>query len=94
MLTPTEISVQSGANITLSCGAMGYPPTFTTWQRNLAPIPRNPRYTLTSHNGYAVLHIQDAGLEDAGRYYCEVVSPLYGSYLLMDSVLVQVTDSK
>lgn len=94
MLVPTQISVEAGDNITLSCGAMGFPPAFVTWRRNLTPLPRNPRYAFMSQNGYGVLRIRDAGLEDAGRYHCEVVSRLYGSALLQDSVLVQVTDSK
>ena len=91
---PSLIEVQSGDNITLSCGAVGYPPAFLTWRGNLTSLPRNPRYAITSQNGYSVLHIRDASLEDAGRYYCEVISQLYGSYLLQDSVLVRVMDGK
>ncbi len=94
MLVPRELVVKPGGNITLSCGAMGYPPAFITWQRNLEPIPRNSRYSLTSRDGYSLLHIRDASLEDAGRYYCQVVSTLYGSAILKDSVRVQVLDSK
>jgi len=94
MLAPRVVRVASGGNITLSCGSMGYPTAFVSWERNLVPVPRNPRYSLSSSDGHAVLHIREVGLEDAGTYYCKVVSALYGSYLVEDSVLVQVVDGE
>ena len=89
-----EMPVASGGNITLSCNAIGYPPPFVTWRKNLKPIPQNCRYNFTSQGGFGVLRIHDAGMEDAGEYHCEVLSELRGSRLIQPSVEIQVFDSK
>ena len=86
--------IVSGDTITLTCDAIGYPPPFVTWRKNLQPIQRNCRYNLTSRNGFGVLRIRDAGLGDAGEYHCEVVSELHGSQLVLPSIQVQVNDGK
>lgn len=92
--TSEEISVMAGDTITLSCDAIGYPPPFVTWRKNLMPLRQNSRYNFTSQNGFAVLRIRDAGLEDSGEYHCEIISDLHGSRLVQPSTRVQVSDGK
>lgn len=89
-----EMPVMADDTITLSCDAIGYPPPFVTWRRNLMPIQRNSRYNFTSRSGFGVLRISNAGQGDAGEYHCEVISELHGSRLIEPSIQVQVTDGK
>ncbi len=91
---PDQIAVMSGEAITLSCDAIGYSPAFVTWRKNLKPISQSPRYNFTSRNGFGVLHISDATLEDAGIYHCEVISTLHGSAVAQSSIQVQVNDGE
>ena len=94
MQTPAELSATAGDTITLACDAIGYPPPFVTWRKNLLPLSQDSRYNFTSRNGFGVLRIHDAGLGDAGEYHCEVISELHGSYLVQPSVTVGVTDGE
>ena len=77
--TSSNITVDFGEDVTLTCEASGYPPPFITWQRNRESIYHNPRYTLTSYFGYGMLNISEVRLSDAGLYSCVVVSNIYGS---------------
>ena len=89
-----DISVTAGDTITLPCDVIGYPPSFVTWRKDLAPLPQSPRYNFTSQNGFGVLRILDSGLEDAGQYHCEVVSTLHGTRLVLPAVQVSVEDGE
>ena len=91
---PDQITVMSGEAITLSCDAIGYSPPFVTWRKNLKPLRQNPRYNFTSRNGFGVLRISDASLEDAGIYHCQVISKLHGSIIARSSIQVQVIDGE
>ena len=84
----------AGDTLSLSCDAIGYSPPFVTWRRNLAPLPQNARYNFTSRNGFGVLRISDAALEDAGDYHCEVISKLHGAQLILPSTQLEVVDGK
>ena len=90
---PSRVSVMAGDMLTLSCDAIGYSPPFVTWRRNLMPLSQNPRYNFTSHNGFGVLRVSGAALEDAGDYHCEVISELHGSRVVLPSTRVEVIDS-
>ena len=91
---PKEITVRSGANFTLSCEAFGYPPPFVSWRRNLQPLHQDSHYNFTSRNGFGVLRVRSARLEDAGKYHCQVTSTLHGSRLVKPSVQVIVQDGE
>ncbi len=58
------------------------------------PLPQNARYNFTSRNGFGVLRISDAALEDAGKYHCEIISDLHGSRLVLPGTQVEVVDGK
>ena len=90
----TNISVDVGEDIRLTCEAEGYPPLFITWLRNFKPLYHDNRYTLTSYYGYGVLHISKARLSDEGMYTCVVVSRLYGSTIVQPAVSVTVNDGR
>lgn len=91
---PESLSFESGDTITLSCDAIGYPPPFVTWRKNLEPLRQSRRHNFTSQNGFGVLRISNAGREDAGVYHCEVVSELHGARLAQPTIQVEVTDCK
>ena len=91
---PDQIFAESGDTITLSCEGIGFPPPFVTWKKDLNPLRQLSRYNFTSQNGFGVLRIHDARLEDAGYYYCESVTELYGYRIVNQSIRVEVTDSK
>lgn len=82
----------AGDMLTLSCDAIGYSPSFVTWRRNLMSLPQNSRYNFTSQNGFGVLRVSEAALEDAGDYHCEVISELHGSQVILPSTQVEVID--
>lgn len=58
------------------------------------PLRQNSRYNFTSRNGFGVLRIRDSGLEDAGKYHCEVISELHGIRIVQPSTQVVVIDCK
>ena len=90
----TNVSVDIGEDVTLTCEAKGYPPPFITWLRNLRPLYHDSRYTLTSYYGYGVLHISKARISDEGMYSCVVVSGLYGSTIVQPAISVTVNDGR
>lgn len=90
----TNLSVDVGEDITLTCEAKGYPPPFITWLRNFGPLYHDPRYTLTSNYGYGMLHINEARISDVGLYSCVVVANLYGSTVVEPTISVTVNDGK
>ena len=90
----TNVSVDVGEDITLTCEARGYPPPFITWLRNFRPLYHDGRYALTSYYGYGVLRISKARLSDEGMYACVIVSRLYGSATVQPAISVTVRDGK
>lgn len=90
----SNVSVNVDEDITLTCEARGYPPPFITWLRNLKPLYHDSRNTLTSYDGFGVLHISKARLSDEGMYACVVVSTLYGSTTVQPAISVTVNDRK
>lgn len=90
----TNISVDVGEDISLTCETRGYPPPFITWLRNFKPLHHDSRYTLTSYYGYGVLHISNARLSDEGMYTCVVVSRLHGSTIVQPAIFVTVNDGR
>lgn len=90
----TNVSVNVGDDVTLTCEARGYPPPLITWLRNLKPLYHDSRYALTSYYGYGVLHISKARLSDEGMYACVAVSRLYGSVTVQPAISVTVNDGQ
>ena len=92
--TSSNITVNFGETVTLTCEAKGYPPPFITWLRGLKPLYHNVRYTLTSYYGYGMLRISEVHMSDAGLYSCVVVSGLYGSTVVQPAISVIVNDGE
>ena len=90
----TNVSVDVGEDVTLSCETTGYPPPFITWLRNFEPLYHNPRYSLVSYYGYGVLTVHEAQASDAGLYSCVVVTGLHGSTVVQPAISLTVNQRK
>ena len=90
----TNVSVDVGEDVTLSCEATSYPPPFITWLRNFEPLYHNPRYSLVSYYGYGMLTVREAQASDAGLYSCVVVTGLHGSTVVQPAISLTVNHRK
>ncbi|XP_067878223.1 peroxidasin homolog isoform X2 [Heterodontus francisci] len=68
VIQPQNTEVLVGESVTLECSATGNPQPRITWMRSDgSPLPRDPRYTITSSGG---LYIQNVVQADGGQYTC------------------------
>uniref|UniRef100_UPI00398F47F3 peroxidasin homolog isoform X2 n=1 Tax=Pristiophorus japonicus TaxID=55135 RepID=UPI00398F47F3 len=68
VIQPQNTEVLVGESVTLECSATGNPQPRITWLRSDgSPLPRDPRYTITSSGG---LYIQNVEQADGGQYTC------------------------
>jgi len=91
----TTITVSVGATTTLSCAALGgFPHPFITWLKDLLPLEPDNRFIVTSVNGRGNLTINNAAIEDTGRYTCVVVSSFGTEFIQPDTRLVVTTGNR
>ncbi|XP_049631522.1 basement membrane-specific heparan sulfate proteoglycan core protein [Suncus etruscus] len=83
---PEHTSVRVGESVQLQCLAHGTPPLTFQWSRVGSSLP--PRATTRND----VLHLGPVGLEDAGRYRCQVTNRV-GSAEAFAQVVVQGSSS-
>lgn len=74
VIQPQNTEVLVGESVTLECSAAGHPPPRITWTRgDRAPLPADPRVSITPSGG---LYIQNVAQEDGGEYTCFAANSL------------------
>ncbi|CAG5863670.1 unnamed protein product [Menidia menidia] len=69
---PSDMAVDIGSNITLSCHAQGYPEPLVTWRReDGSPLFNRPRIHGSISQRRGDLHIINLWIEDEAVYICE-----------------------
>jgi len=67
LVSPSNVSVQNGLDVTLECRSTGYPAPLTEWRKVASQLPVSGRM---EDNGD--LKIIRTMYDDAGLYYCEI----------------------
>lgn len=69
-----NITIGNGKNTKLICSIDGEPSSFE-WLKDGKPLPRDPRYRITSDGGELSMELRNAMLADAGTYTCVAQGP-------------------
>ena len=70
-----DITVNEGEPIEIALRVTGQPIPRITWYKDDKPLADKPEYETTFVESVARLDIQEAFLEDGGRYTCKATNP-------------------
>ncbi|RWS13478.1 low-density lipoprotein receptor-related protein 2-like protein, partial [Dinothrombium tinctorium] len=82
-----SIIVSEGANVSITCRAVGTPTPIISWRLNWNHIPGPPRVTTTSVNGFGTVLIKDAQPSDQGAWSCEAINSKDSKLASQDCIL-------
>ncbi|KAM4548643.1 hemicentin-1 isoform 1-T1 [Odontesthes bonariensis] len=85
---PSDMAVDIGSNVTLTCHAQGYPEPQVTWRRkDGSPLFNRPRKHGSISQRRGDLHIINLWVEDEAAYICEAQNP-FGRVQIQASITV------
>ena len=72
--TPTNTTVVAGSTVTLNCSYEGNPSPTVSWSHNdtMLDPESDPNLSETLNDGYALLEVTFADINDTGMYKCEI----------------------
>ena len=77
----SNVTVDVGSPLTLSCTSRGSPPDTFTWRKDSTPITPSPSVTTVTHTDTSAVFQSDYTINsvttsDSGTYTCTVTNPI------------------